>query len=585
MSGCPVRCARCNTAHEAIGVVRIKRVAEDVGKPINQPAAPAIVASYFGIDVPEAPHLTPRIVRAMQEGRYEGGEVRTALANIRPGDRVLELGAGSGAVGAAIAHNCQPSRIVSFEANPRLLPHARVLYETNGLSDVIDLRHGVVLSEPDAPAAVSFMLRGNFLGSALAEVAADRPAEKIEVPVTRYADLARDFPHDVIVMDIEGAEHPFFAGADLSAVRVVLVELHPKVYGRDGARECRRMLTRAGFELDREGSVRGVSVFRRGGGAATPDIPGADVARAKPAAPKPRPFAPPPEVGDAAEGAARDAFLLRGGLVDAWFERRSDVLLVTFDNLASVAEYDPPQPWLHVRAGRAGYSILGLIAHRKDWYRNADAPALLGALRDAGLFGQFRRVVFAGASMGGYAALTYAPFAPGCRVLAFSPQTTLSRRVAPFERRFPYGFRKWDWDSPDFLDAVEGAGAASEIRLVYDPFDPADRAHAARLSHLSSVRHMCCGHFGHRTIRMIDAAGALDMLITGAGQDTFDARPFWQALRARRGLRRWRLAVRKAVEARNRPALLARLDKALAGIAEVGPRAAKRRIEEADDAE
>lgn len=560
-------------------------MAEDVDKPGNQPAAPAIVASYFGIDVPQAPHLTPRIVRAMQEGRYEGGEVRTALANIRPGDRVLELGAGSGAVGAAIARNCRPSRIVSFEANLRLLPHARALYAANGLSEVIDLRHGVVLSEPDAPATVSFMLRGNFLGSALAEVAPDRPAEPVEVPVTRYADLAKEFPHDVIVMDIEGAERAFFADADLSPVRAVLVELHPKIYGRDGLRDCRRMLARDGFEHDREGSVRGVSVFRRGGGAAKPDTPGAVLPQLRPAVPTPRPFTPPPGARDAVEGAARDAFLLRGGLVDAWFERRSDVLLVTFDNLASVAEYDPPQPWLHVRAGRAGYSILGLIAHRKDWYRNADAPALLGALCDAGLFGQFRRVVFAGASMGGFAALTFAPFAPGCRVLAFSPQTTLSRRIAPFERRFPYGFRKWDWDSPAFLDAVEGAKAASEILLVYDPFDPADRTHAARLAHLPSVRELRCGHFGHRTIRMIDAAGALDMLIAGAGQDTLDTRPFWQALRARRGLRRWRLAVRKAVEARNRPALLARLDDALAGIAEVTPRAAKSRVEEADDAE
>lgn len=577
MSGCPVRCARWKTARAATGGVRIRRVAEDVGNTRNQPAAPVIVASYFGIEVPEAPHLTPRIIRAMQDGRYEGGEIRTALANIRPGDRVLELGAGSGAVGAAIARNCRPARIVSFEANPRLLPHARVLYAVNGLSDVIDLRHGVVLSEPDAPATVRFMLRGNFLGSALAEVAPDRPSEPVEVPVTRYADLTREFPHDVIVMDIEGAERPFLADADLSSVRVILVELHPKIYGREGLRDCRRVLARAGFELDRDGSVRGVSVFRRAGGGEVPE--------SAPVAPTPRPFTPPPEVRDATEGAARDAFLLRGGLVDAWFERRSDVLLVSFDNLASVAEYDPPQPWLHVRAGRAGYSILGLIAHRKDWYRNADAPALLGALRDAGLFDQFRRVIFAGASMGGFAALTYAGFAPGCRVLAFSPQTTLSRRIAPFERRFPYGFRKWDWESPDFLDAADGAAAASEIRLVYDPFDSADRAHAARLSHLPSVRELRCRHFGHRTIRMIGAAGALDLLIAGMGQDRFDARPFWQALRARRGLRRWRLALRKAVEARDRPALLARLDAALARVGEAVRGTAPRPQEEADDAE
>ncbi|MEZ5754781.1 MAG: hypothetical protein R3D90_08470 [Paracoccaceae bacterium] len=141
----------------------------------------------------------------------------------------------------------------------------------------------------------------------------------------------------------------------------------------------------------------------------------------------------PPIVTDLSRAVGEAAFLYRGGLVDAWFEAQpgSDVLAVTFDNLSSIGEYDPPQPWLRWRMEKAGISLLGIMATRKDWYRNPDTPALIAALREAGLFARFRRVVFVGASMGGFAALAYAPMVPGAAVLAFSPQTTLARGIVP----------------------------------------------------------------------------------------------------------------------------------------------------------
>ncbi|MEO6299368.1 MAG: hypothetical protein ABIV25_05340, partial [Paracoccaceae bacterium] len=85
----------------------------------------------------------------------------------------------------------------------------------------------------------------------------------------------------------------------------------------------------------------------------------------------------PPVYKSALKAARKPAFLLRGGLVDAWFTKRSDVLLVTFDNLSSVGQQSPAQPWLQVRAAAANASILGLMATRKDWYRNDDTPRLI----------------------------------------------------------------------------------------------------------------------------------------------------------------------------------------------------------------
>ncbi|MES2846229.1 MAG: glycosyltransferase 61 family protein [Pseudomonadota bacterium] len=282
------------------------------------------------------------------------------------------------------------------------------------------------------------------------------------------------------------------------------------------------------------------------------------------APPRPAMFPLPPQVASAAEAVATDAFILHGGLVDAWFIRRSDVLIVSFDNLASIGETVPPQPWLQARAAAAGLSILGIMAGRKDWYRNADTPALIEGLRDAGLFAQFRRVVFVGASMGGFAALVYAALVPGAAVLAFSPQSTLSRQIAPFEARYRYGARKWDWTDAAYLDAAATPAAGHEVTVVYDPFIPEDRAHADRLAG-PAVRHLRVGHLGHRAIRHLKGLGLLQSLIEEVAQGTLDEGAFFAAFRARRDHPFWQRALLAQAEARGHPQLVRRLVAALPG--------------------
>lgn len=227
-----------------------------------QPLQGGYVATYMGVRVPAAPHLGPGMVAAMAEGKYERMEVRLALRHVPPGSRILELGAGSGVAGAAVALNTQPAAMLAVEANPNLLPHIRALYSENGLSGVMTLRHGVVDSAPDAPATVAFHVRGNFLASSL-----DRPEggqfTTAEVPVIRYAALKREFPHDVLLMDIEGAERAFLRHADLSGVDLLIAEFHRGLFGREGMRDCRAFLTAQGMEQDLEGSGAGVHVWRR----------------------------------------------------------------------------------------------------------------------------------------------------------------------------------------------------------------------------------------------------------------------------------------------------------------------------------
>lgn len=266
----------------------------------------------------------------------------------------------------------------------------------------------------------------------------------------------------------------------------------------------------------------------------------------------------PPEVPDAATGAGMERFLLRGGLVDAWFEDAPgcDVLAVTFDNLSSIGEYDPPQPWLRWRMRQAGIPLLGIMASRKDWYRNEDTAPLITALREAGLFARFRRVVFVGASMGGFAALAFAPLVPGAAVLAFSPQSSLARKVVPFEKRYRYAMKKWDWDSPAHRDGAVAGQGGREVVLVYDPYVREDRMHALRVAG-EGVRHVPVPLTGHRAIRAIKTVGGLQELIEGVVRGTPDWGAFWRAFRARRAQVPWQRALVAEARARGHQRLLA----------------------------
>ncbi|MDE9449107.1 FkbM family methyltransferase [Aliiroseovarius sp. Z3] len=227
------------------------------------PDAPEIVATYHGVEVPDAPHLGPTMIANMKAGRYERREVEAALALIKSRDRVVEMGAGTGVVGAVIAKNCQPEAITSFEANHKLIDHARALYDHNGLANLISLRYQIVISEPTPPETVEFFIRGNFLGSGMTITKGQATAEKVQVPVAAWADIKAECQPTVLVMDIEGAELGFFRHADLSGIHTMIVELHRHIYHRPGMREIRDGLAAQGFVENPQLSRGGVFAFER----------------------------------------------------------------------------------------------------------------------------------------------------------------------------------------------------------------------------------------------------------------------------------------------------------------------------------
>ena len=221
-----------------------------------------IVARCEGLRVPASPFLNETRIRRINAARYEGEEIAGALQVVSSGDRVLELGAGLGIVGAVTALNRRPEAVLSFEANPALLPHINALYVENGLSDRIRVENCVLLAGPDQPQSVTFHVRNSYLGSSLIE-SASRQTRPVSVPVADFDTRAAAFGATVLLMDIEGGELDLLRQIDLSRFRAVVLEFHPAVYGINGMKECKRILRKAGFAQVTERSSRTVWTCER----------------------------------------------------------------------------------------------------------------------------------------------------------------------------------------------------------------------------------------------------------------------------------------------------------------------------------
>lgn len=263
----------------------------------------------------------------------------------------------------------------------------------------------------------------------------------------------------------------------------------------------------------------------------------------------PDPASPPVERPPAVmpeDATALDRFVIDGDEASVWFERRSDVLIVSFDNLATIDEGWPRRPWMDGRLAEQGYSVLGVQSRAKDWFRQATAPRLLRALEGAGFFRPFRKVVLMGASMGGFAALNFAPLIPEARALAFSPQSTMNKVIAPYEQRFPFAVRKSNWEGMPFLDAAAAIPYIRRAFILYDPFVPEDRAHAARMQG-PNVQFLRAGHATHEAVRVVLKSDSFAALLGDVVAHDHVGPAFWQAYRGRRTVSKWQRALTEAL--------------------------------------
>ncbi|MGN0932736.1 hypothetical protein [Falsigemmobacter intermedius] len=217
--------------------------------------------------------------------------------------------------------------------------------------------------------------------------------------------------------------------------------------------------------------------------------------------------------------------------------RSEKVLVVTFDNLdIAMNKREDRRPWGFDFIEKQGWSMLGVMAAGWTWYRDRAVSAMFERLRDEGFFARFERVVFYGASMGGYAAAAFSGAAPGAAVVAISPQSTLDRSLVPWEIRYKTAWGR-DFSGP-FGDAAEVSSAASKLVVLYDPYEPLDAAHVARFR-CSNVMRLPAPLLGHRLGSSLSQMGILSEIILAALDGSLKPPEFYRALRARRSFPRY----------------------------------------------
>lgn len=252
----------------------------------------------------------------------------------------------------------------------------------------------------------------------------------------------------------------------------------------------------------------------------------------------------------------------------ALFFPRGDTLIVGFDNMKSRDQSAPAYPWGFKAVKKAGHSHLAIVmSRRNDWYRHPDLAAFFDELRDTQFFARFERVVFYGASMGGYGALAYSASCPGAEVVTYSPQTSLDPAVAPFETRYRNGYGRGDWAGA-YVDAAEMAQYASKVTVFADPYHDIDALHVARLPGHNLVFHKC-PYFGHVVARHFKHMDILADVTRHAWDGTLDAQRFSQL---RRGARHRAQSVTRAILMRGVETGHPRLvERALAGLGHSHP--------------
>ncbi|MGB3247527.1 MAG: FkbM family methyltransferase, partial [Tabrizicola sp.] len=193
-------------------------------------------------------------------GRYEHHEADALLLHLRPGDRLLDLGAGLGFICALAARVLGEAAVVGVEAGPETVKLARKNLAANGYPGVRVMRGAVVGA---GEGEVEFGQRPAFWASALQGPEGwPENAEVIRVPARPIGKLLARFAPTVISCDIEGGELEVLV-QPLPGVRLIVVETHPQVNGPEGVERIGAALLGQGF-LAAEGARKDTLVFRRG---------------------------------------------------------------------------------------------------------------------------------------------------------------------------------------------------------------------------------------------------------------------------------------------------------------------------------
>jgi FkbM family methyltransferase len=207
-----------------------------------------------------------KVVEALQTADYELEERRLTEEMLLPADRVLEVGTGIGVVSMAAADRTSPAQVRTFDGNPYIVADAKKNFAFNG-KDGITATVGVLRSRAHlkpSEKTLKFTVLKDFWAS---HIGSGRPGshlvEIVDVPILCLEHEIAAHRANVLIIDIEGGEIDLLDGADLSPIRLIIMETHYWAAGVEATDKMIRDLIYQGFNIDVSLSRYGVVVLRR----------------------------------------------------------------------------------------------------------------------------------------------------------------------------------------------------------------------------------------------------------------------------------------------------------------------------------
>lgn len=204
--------------------------------------------------------LRPRLVEALETGRFEKSETVALKKNLNIDDQVLDLGGGIGYTGAVAGQIVSGKNLMIVEANPNLIS----TIEENLISNLVfgaRIINGAVVAEKTGETVPFYKSKSFWAGSVCAGNAPR--VQKIQVPAFCFKHALSDFKPTVILCDIEGGEVDLFTIKLPDHVRLIILELHPKFYGQSGIKTIFDHLAHQKFSYHPNGSKGATVCFIR----------------------------------------------------------------------------------------------------------------------------------------------------------------------------------------------------------------------------------------------------------------------------------------------------------------------------------
>jgi len=217
--------------------------------------------SFGGMHIAVRPkHLTPQIKAALLSGRYENAE-RTAIEmHVTAQDRVLDLGGGIGCTGVVAGKIVGGKNLMIVEANGDLVPEISENLAQNGVLGA-DLQHAAIVADQKTTQISFHKSKGFWAGSLRAGNAPN--SQMIKVPAIGLQTVVTGFRPSVIICDTEGIETEIFQSHLPAHVRLIILELHPKLYDQAAIKTLFDRLSQMGFSYLTRGSRGPVVCFGR----------------------------------------------------------------------------------------------------------------------------------------------------------------------------------------------------------------------------------------------------------------------------------------------------------------------------------